>query len=322
MKPRVLALFVLIFIFLVWWQPLPFGTVEVTISEGARARDIAEYLARNSVVRDTDEFLFWLKISGKEKSLKSGAYVLSRYRNPLYVIHRLTRGGKSDIVVTIPEGLTVYETAEILHSKDLVQKDTFLALCANERFIERLGIPSSQLEGYLFPDTYAFSPMQSDSDIIMTIVRNTHKRIEDARVPRDSVHWVMILASLVEKEARVAEERPIIAKIFLNRLATHRPLESCATILYALKQQNYEKYRNKKRLLEGDLKFASPYNTYLHNGLPPSPICSPGAQSIDAVLHPADVDYLYFVAMGNGRHYFSKTFKEHIAAKERYSGTQ
>lgn len=322
MKPRLIALFVLILVFIVWWQPLHLGKVEVTITEGAHAREIVDYLAQNSVVRDTDEFLFWLRISGKEKSLKSGTYELLRYRNPLYVIHRLSRGGKSDIIVTIPEGLTVYETAEILHSNGLIEKDTFLELCANEHFVENLGIPSSHLEGYLFPDTYAFSPMQSDSDIIMTIVRNTHKHIEDMNVPRDSMHWIITLASLVEKEAKVAEERPIIAKIFLNRLATRRPMESCATILYALKQQNYEKFRSKKRLLERDLNLVSPYNTYLHYGLPPGPICSPGKQSIDAVLHPADVDYLYFVAKGDGRHHFSRTFREHAAAKERYSGTR
>ncbi len=322
MKPRLIALAVLILILVVWWQPLYLGSVEVTIAEGAHAREIADYLAQNSIVRDTDEFLFWLKIAGKEKSLKSGTYVLSRYKNPLYVIHRLSRGGKSDIAVTIPEGLTAYETAEILCSNGLVQKDTFLELCAREHFVRSLGIPSSDLEGYLFPDTYSFSPMQSDSDIIVTIVRNTHKHMEDAHVPRDSMHFIITLASLVEKEAKVAEERPIIAKIFLNRLVTHRPLESCATILYALKQQNYEKFKNKKRLLERDLKLVSPYNTYLHYGLPPGPICSPGKQSIDAVLHPADVDYLYFVAKGDGRHHFSKTFREHIAAKERYSGTQ
>lgn len=322
MKPRLIALLVLMLVFVVWWQPLYLGKVEVTITEGAHAREIADYLAQNSVVRDTDEFLFWLRISGKEKSLRSGTYELSRYRNPLYVIHKLSRGGKSDIIVTIPEGLTVYEIAEILHSNGLIEKDTFLALCANEHFAERLGIPSPYLEGYLFPDTYAFSPMQSDSDIIMTIVRNTHRHIEDANVPRDSMHWIITLASLVEKEAKVAEERPIIAKIFLNRLTTRRPLESCATILYALKQQNYEKFKSKKKLLERDLELVSPYNTYRHYGLPPGPICSPGKQSIDAVLHPADVDYLYFVAKGDGRHHFSRTYREHSAAKERYSGTQ
>jgi UPF0755 protein len=322
MKPRLIALCVLIIVLIVWWQPLHLGNVEVTIAEGAHAREIAGYLAQKSIVRDTDEFLFWLRLSGKEKLLKSGTYELPRYRNPLYVINKLSQGGKSDIVVTIPEGLTVYETAEILHGNGLVEIDAFLELCTNERFIESLGIPSSHLEGYLFPDTYAFSPTQSDSAVVMTIVRNTHKHMSAMNVPNESMHWIITLASLVEKEARVAEERPIIARIFLNRLETRRPLESCATILYALRQQDYEKFKNKKRLLERDLRLASPYNTYLHYGLPPGPICSPGKQSIDAVMHPADVDYLYFVARGDGRHHFSRTYREHVAAKERYSGTQ
>ncbi len=321
MKHRLIALLVLIIIFLVWWQPIYFGAVEVTIADGTHAREIADYLAQNSIVRDVDEFLFWLKISGKEKALKSGTYELPRYRNPLYIINELTKGGKSDIIITIPEGLTVYETAEILYDKGFVDVDRFLHLCTDEDFIRSLGIASSSLEGYLFPDTYALSPSQNDSDIILTFVHNFYKHTQTLGIAYDSLHRIITIASLVEKEAKVAEERAVIAKVFMNRLKTRRPLESCATILYALKRQNYEKYKDKTRLLERDLKLDSPYNTYQHYGLPPGPICSPGEQSIKAVLHPANVDYLYFVSRGDGRHHFSRTYREHVAAKERYSGT-
>lgn len=321
MKHRLIAFLILIIVFLVWWQPIHFGTVEVTIADGTHAREIADYLAQNSIVRDVDEFLFWLKISGKEKALKSGTYELPRYRNPLSIINELTKGGTSDIIITIPEGLTVYETAEILYDKGFIDMDRFLRLCTDEDFIHSLGIASPSLEGYLFPDTYALSPLQNDSDIILTFVRNAHKHAKGLGIVHDSLHRIITIASLVEKEAKVAEERALIAKVFMNRLTTRRPLESCATILYALKQQNYEKYKDKKRLLERDLKLASPYNTYLRYGLPPGPICSPGEQSIKAVLHPADVDYLYFVSKGDGRHHFSRTYREHVAAKERYSGT-
>lgn len=135
---------------------------------------------------------------------------------------------------------------------------------------------------------------------------------------RDSVYMIVTLASLVEKEAKYEDERPIIAQVFINRLKTRRPLESCATILYVLKNRNI----HKTNLTENDLKIDSPYNTYLHIGLPPGPICSPGESSIKAVVAPADVDYLYFVSKGDGRHYFSRTYQEHCAAKERYNATK
>jgi UPF0755 protein len=175
------------------------------------------------------------------------------------------------------------------------------------------------MEGYLFPDTYSFSLSQSDSEVVAVFVRNFKKRIADHDInDPDSLHRIVILASLVEKEAKFKDERPIIAKVFLNRLTQNRPLESCATVLYALRMKDYETYSVKKKLLERDLRIDSPYNTYIHQGLPPGPICSPGGQSLAAAIDPADVDFLYFVSKGNGRHHFSRTYKEHIAAKEWY----
>ncbi|HEC78537.1 MAG TPA: endolytic transglycosylase MltG [candidate division WOR-3 bacterium] len=319
MKRRIIALSILIIIFFIWWQPINLGATEVTIPKGVSAKEIAEFLARYQIVRDVHEFLFWLKISGKEKELKSGTYQLQRYRNPLYVINELSHGGKSDILVTIPEGLTLYETAEILEINGVINKEHFLALCNDQDFIREAGLKGNSLEGYLFPDTYSFNPSQSDSEIIMTFVDNFKKHLKKFSLEKvDSIYQIIILASMVEKEAKFEDERPIIAKVFLNRLRHNRPLESCATVFYALKKIDYDKYRTKTKLLDRDLRVNSPYNTYLHTGLPPAPICSPGEGSIKAVISPADVDYLYFVSMGNGRHHFSRTFREHIIAKEKY----
>jgi UPF0755 protein len=185
--------------------------------------------------------------------------------------------------------------------------------------VRRFGVPGQTLEGYLFPDTYAFSSSQTDSEIVATFVKNFKKHTAGLKISdADSLFRIVILASLVEKEAKFEDERPIIARVFLNRLALNRYLESCATVLYALKAADFEKYHDKKQLLERDLHIISPYNTYTHLGLPPGPICSPGDRSIRAAFEPADVDYLYFVSKGNGRHHFSRTFKEHSAAKERY----
>lgn len=319
MKRTLIALMLLAVIFILWLQPLYLGQVEVTIPQGAHAKEITEFLQENQVVRDKQEFLFWLRLTGREKDLKSGTYTLEKYRNPLYLIHELTQGGTSDIVVTIPEGLTLYEIADILDVEGLTRKEDFVALCKDRTFVERLGYDSS-LEGFLFPDTYSFSLSQSDSQIIKTFLSNFIKHVKKFNISQyDSLRKVIIIASLVEKEAKVQEERPVIAKIFINRLKSNRPLESCATVLYALKSMNLEKYQKKDRLLERDLKFESPYNTYLHTGLPPGPICSPGESSIDAVVNPADVDFLYFVARGDGTHQFSRTYREHIAAKEKYN---
>lgn len=320
MKKKIGALLFLLLIFLIWLQPINFGSTEVTIPKGTRAREIAEQLSHGHIVRDVNEFLFWLKLSGKEKFLRSGTYVLQKYKNPLYVIKELSRGTMSDIAVTIPEGHSIYETSEILAHHGIVDQKKFVALCNDENFIESIGLSVSSLEGYLFPDTYSFNTSQSDSEIIATFVRNAYRHFEKLALHNsDSIDIILTLASLVEKEAQVEDERPLIAKVFINRLVSRRPLESCATIFYALRQRDYERYRSKRQLTEQDLKLDSPYNTYLYYGLPPGPICSPGESSIKAVIEPADVKYLYFVSKGNGHHHFSQTFKEHIAAKQRYN---
>ncbi len=317
---RLIALGVLLIILIVWWQPIQVGRTAVTIPEGASAKEITDYLSSQHVVRDRDEFLFWLRLTGNEKKLKSGMYELDTYRNPLYVISHLTRGGRSDIMVTIPEGLTMHQVADILAVEGIIDRETFLSLCTNPVFAQELGVSAPSLEGYLFPDTYSFSHRQNDSDVVKAFVRNFERHCGDLSLDDpDSLFSVVTLASLVEKEAQVDEERALIARVFINRLVKDRPLESCATILYALKLLDFEKYHSKQRLLERDLALDSPYNTYLHTGLPPGPICSPGERSIRAVVNPAEADYLYFVSMGNGRHHFSETFQEHLAAKRKYN---
>jgi len=320
MKRTLFAILILFIVGLVWLQPVNLGTMEVTVPDGATAREIAENLAYHHVVRDKEEFILWLKISGREKDLKSGTYTLQKYKNPLYLITQLSKGGRSDVVVIIPEGLTVYEVANILDNNGVVNKDSFISLCKNRTFLNKIGLSGASVEGYLFPDTYSFSQSQTDSQIIAQFLNNFKKHIKKyAILETDSVLKVLILASLVEKEARIDEERPIIARVFLNRLKTNRPLESCATVFYALRATDPEKYMNKSILSKSNLRFESAYNTYLHTGLPPGPICSPGENSIKAVIYPADVEYLYFVAKGDGHHHFSKTYREHIAAKGKYN---
>jgi UPF0755 protein len=296
---------------------LDLGRTEVRIPDNASAREIAVFLAEQGIVRNVEEFLFWLKISGKEKQLKAGTYDLYKYKNPLYLVDQLASGGRSEIIVTVPEGSTMIETAGILASRGLVDQPRFIQLCRDDSLIRVLGLDVTSLEGYLFPDTYSMSSTQSEEAVITMMVENFLRRVATFGLEAgDSLYRAVILASIVEREAKYEDERPIIARVFLNRLKANRPLESCATVFYILKTE-----RNaapKQKLTDQDLNIESPYNTYLHLGLPPGPICSPGESAIRAAVMPADVDYLYFVAKGDGRHHFSRTYKEHASAKDRY----
>ncbi|MGD9379376.1 MAG: endolytic transglycosylase MltG [candidate division WOR-3 bacterium] len=317
MKRKYLLIALVFIIIFIWWQPFNLAKTEVTVPDKVSAREIATFLSEQQIVRNVDEFLLWLKLLGREKQLKAGKYELPVYRNPIYVINRLTAGGRSEIIVTIREGLTSQETAELLAHHGLIDPVRFIELCEDQDFIRDLGLNAASLEGYLFPDTYSFSSLQGEEEIIRTVMDNFTRHVARFGVESsDSLHKIIILASIVEKEAKYHDERPIIARVFINRLLTGRPLESCATVFYSLKTSRPA--LKKKKLTDADLKTDSPYNSYLHIGLPPGPICSPGESSIEAVMVPADVNYLYFVAKGDGRHHFSRTYREHIAAKERY----
>ncbi|MBI4652416.1 endolytic transglycosylase MltG, partial [Candidatus Desantisbacteria bacterium] len=212
--------------------------------------------------------------------------------------------------ITIPEGYTAIEIAEFLQQKKLADKDKFLKLINDEKILRKYRIEANSLEGYLFPDTYLFFKGITEEKIIINMLNrfftifnaDYEKKTREAGLTR---HEVIILASIVEKEAIKDNERAIIAAVFLNRLKKHMRLESCATVQYALK-------KHKDRLWEEDLKVESPYNTYLYHGLPKGPISSPGKASILAVLYPDNVKYLYFVSRNDGTHEFSNTFREHV----------
>uniref|UniRef100_A0A7C6EJJ3 Endolytic murein transglycosylase n=1 Tax=candidate division WOR-3 bacterium TaxID=2052148 RepID=A0A7C6EJJ3_UNCW3 len=310
------ALFIII---LCWLQPFDLGQREINIPRNTTAKEVADILTKEHIIINPYEFLFWLKILGKENQIRSGRHQLSIYKNPVYVVYKLIKGGRSDITITIPEGLIIEEVAEILNKRNVMQnKEKFISLCKDRNFIKSLGLNLPSLEGYLFPDTYSLEESADEAGIIKKMVENFKTRVKNITdLPMDSIHNTVIIASLVEKEARYNEERPIIARVFLNRIKLHRPLESCATVIYVYKLKNPDTVITYLR--EKDLKCDSPYNTYLYPGLPPGPICSPGLNSLKAALYPADVDYLYFVARGDGYHHFSKTYKEHLLAKEYYN---
>ena len=189
--------------------------------------------------------------------------------------------------------------------------DGFKDICDEEKFISLA--QEQNMEGYLFPNTYFFAPQTPEQDVIKAMNNEfnkfwTNEKKERLQETGKSLEDVIILASIVEKEAVANSERPVIAGVFLNRLSKNMRLESCSTVLYAMGI-------NKEKLTFEDLKFESPYNTYKYYGLPPGPICNPGAKSIDAVLYPQITNNLFFVSKGNGTHYFSSTFEEHVRNK-------
>ncbi|MGB9788760.1 MAG: endolytic transglycosylase MltG [Dictyoglomus turgidum] len=300
--------------------------IEVYIPEGSSAYKVADILLDNSLIKSKEVFIATLKLMGKDKGLKSGYYILSPSFSMFDIIDILTQGKGLRVKITIPEGSSLKDMAHLFSEKLALSKEKFITLCKDENFIDSVmkdykNYFSSYkslktLEGYLYPSTYYFNKGIKEEDIIKLLIKEFFNQI-NVHIPEYKERlkslnlsfndWI-ILASIVEKEAKVDQERPLIAGVFLNRLKKGYKLQSCATVEYV--------YDFKKSvLLYKDLEIDSPYNTYIYYGLPPSPICSPSLNSLKAVLYPQG-DYLFFVAKGDGTHIFTKTYEEHLKAQE------
>ena len=299
----------------VWWLDQPTGAGEqiVRIHKGKNARQIGDLLEKLGLVRSARTFSWNARLSGLARELEAGSYPLSGAMTGTEILQSLRKAPLELDRVTVPEGLTLGETAALLQQRGFADSARFSALATDPEIVRSQGVEGASLEGYLFPETYFFGKGVSEKEIISRMVSEFFSVVDDPLMARlDSVemslHDAVILASIIEGEARVDSERPIISSIFHRRLKLRRRLESCATIEYALGF-------HKERLSNEDLRVESPFNTYLHQGLPPGPIGNPGRASLIATLYPADTQYLYFVARGDGTHSFSRTNKEHEAAK-------
>ena len=298
--------------------PVRFGaakTVTFEIPRGAGIANIGHMLAGCGLLRDPFVFRLWAKISGNDRKVKAGTYMLAPGMSVPKIISVLTTGRELTIRVTIPEGSSLKETAVILEQHGIVTKDTFLQRAADPALIGQTAPDAggASLEGFLFPDTYFLSNAAGADGAIKTMTARlaevfTPAMRRRAQIMKRSVREIIIMASIVEREAKRAADRPKIAAVFYNRLRTGIALQSCATVQYALG-------KHQDRLLYADLQVASPYNTYLYRGLPPGPISSPGQASIRAALYPDPDNYLYFVAKPDGSHVFSRTYQEHLRAQ-------
>lgn len=274
-------------------------------------------LVSAGVIEADPRFAVMARMMGVANRLKAGEYHFTAGQTPYQVLRKLEAGLVFQRPVTIPEGANMYQVANALAELGFGSRDHFLALMRDADFIAELGLQTDSLEGYLFPDTYYFSRGQNEKKIIGRMVgrfKEVYERISKKTTGAEhslSTHEILTLASIVEKETGVAEERPLIARVFLNRLKKGMRLQADPTVIYGL-----EKFDG--NLTRRDLKTATPYNTYVIRGLPRGPIGNPGKAAIEAVLHPAEESYYYFVSKNDGTHHFSKTLAEHNRAVVRY----
>jgi peptidoglycan lytic transglycosylase G len=300
------------------------GAQMVTIHPGSSAGDIAQNLVDRGVLSHQLPFLarYW---AGRERhtTLKAGEYQFDRSLSPLQVYWKLARGEVYLHAVVIPEGSDRFDMARIFAAEIAVNPEEFLAATARPDQIRDLDPKAPSLEGYLFPDTYLLprgAPVREIIHAMLLRFRQVAQRQLQLSLdpPPANLHDVMTLASLVEKETPNPAERPMIAGVFARRLEKSMPLQCDPTVVYALRLLHGLPGPPSGAPSHADLTVDSPYNTYAHAGLPPGPICSPGEASIQAALHPAPGDALYFVSNTHGGHYFAKTLKEQNRNISRY----
>lgn len=287
----------------------------VFIPKGSGVRTITTLLAGSGLLPDDIRFPLLARLSGKAGRLRAGEYRIPPRRTPLQILQILAKGEVVLHRLTIPEGLTVKQVADVLAQDNWIDPQRFLSLTSNPGFITSLGLNRDNLEGYLFPDTYSLARGEVSEESLIKMMTDRFLAVWNevsANFPSDMERrQVIVLASIVEKETGDPAERPLIARVFLNRLEKKMKLQSDPTVIYGL--DNFSGNITKK-----DLTAESPYNTYLIPGLPPTPICNPGRESILAVLRPADAPYYYFVSKNNGAHHFSATLEEHNRAVREY----
>jgi len=309
-------------------DPLDKRVVNFTVAPGETASTIGPRLEQMGLIRDAGLFRQLVRYRGVDSALEAGDYQLSRSMSMDQIVGELQHGRRRSIVVTIPEGWRLEQVAARLAEAGLGREEEFLSLMRKHDYPypwlqERPKDAPAGLEGFLFPDTYEFPLDAKPADVIDLLLKNFERRVspelQRALVSHGlTFYQAIVLASIVEREAVVAQERPIIAAIFLARMERGMYLQADPTVSYA-KGYDPDSKRWWMPMLEGEAKtIDSPYNTFLHAGLPPGPICSPGLASIEAVAYPAKTRYLYFVSKGDGSHAFAETFEEHLANVRKY----
>jgi len=300
--------------------------VTFVVQPGETAGEIASRLAELGLVTDAELFRLFMRYHGVDANLEAGEYTLRPNMTMAEIAEALQQARLEEVEVTIPEGWRSEEIADMLERENIMDGDEFLRMVREGTFdydflADR---PSgATLEGYLFPDTYRIPAQARPQDLIQRMLDNfgrqfTPQMRQDAAAQGLTVFQVVVLASIVEREAVIPEERPIIASVYLNRLEKGMYLQADPTVQYAKGYDpNTGKWWNPMQIEEADT-VDSPYNTFQHPGLPPGPICNPGLGALQAVVYPADTNYLFFFSKGDGSHAFAETYEEHLRNQERY----
>ncbi len=286
------------------------------VDRGASLGRVAADLERAGLVRDARAVVAWTRWRGLAESLQAGEYELSPAMSAGEIVDAIATGRVRSYEIVIPEGTRALEIAARLESEGLASSDEFLAAVADAALIRELGVEGDSLEGYLFPETYRIPkdlPAEQIARGMVEQFQRAWREVEDGAAESGlSMREVVTLASIVEKETGAAHERPLIAAVFLNRLEKGMRLETDPTVIYGI--ADFDGNLKRVHLRDG----TNPYNTYKHAGLPPGPIANPGLDALRAVVSPAESDYLYFVSMNDGTHKFSRTYREHVNAVNRY----
>lgn len=288
----------------------------VELAAGAPFRRIAVQLEEKRIITNGKLFVLLARLRGATGKVQAGPYQVNDGMPPLEILDRMVHGDVYVQRFAVPEGYSIYQIAELLESRRLFTKGEFLRACADRQLLEELHISARSVEGYLYPSTYTVPPRTTPEQFIGQMVEQFDKvfaqrfaaRLEAAGMSKGEL---VTLASMIEKEAVIPAERPLIASVFLNRLRSRMPLQSDPTAVYGIRAFAGPVSRR-------DIQRVSPYNTYRIKGLPPGPIGNPGSDSIEAVLTPARTGYYYFVAKKDGSHHFSATLAEHNRAVDRY----
>jgi len=291
------------------------GPVTIAIHEGERFPDVARELADQGVLRWPRLFIIWARLTHQDRNVRWGEFRLTQPLSPRELLARITGPPDALHTVTIPEGLAVHDVLLHLQAAGLGTVETFSALLADPAFLAAEGLPPEGPEGYLFPDTYAFPADTPPDRVLRTMIRRFHEVFTPemrARAERAGLTLAeaVTLASLVEEETAVPEERPLVAAVFVNRLRKGMPLQADPTVLYGRTDGD-------RRIRRSDLARPTSHNTYTMRGLPPTPIANPGRAALEAACSPADVPYLYFVARGDGSHEFNVEPSKHNEAVAR-----